>query len=103
MKKASDSKFVTTKRNIFNDQSHANYDLGNEIIYNAKVLKSILYRHNHAYILVGGDITITEHNEAQVAFKNFASSIKGAATDMRYFARSKFFRSYVHKKNFSLI
>ena len=29
--------------------------------------------------------------------------IKGAAIDMRYFARSKFFRSYVHKKNFSLI
>ena len=27
---------------------------------------------------------------------------KGAATDMRYFARSKFFRSYVHKKNFWL-
>ena len=32
-----------------------------------------------------------------------ASSLKHAATDIRYFARSKFFRSYVHKKNFSLI
>ena len=31
------------------------------------------------------------------------NNIKGAATDMIYFARSKFFRSYVHKKNFSLI
>ena len=30
-------------------------------------------------------------------------SIKGAATDMRYFARSKFSRSIVHKKYFSLI
>ena len=29
--------------------------------------------------------------------------LKGAAADMRYFARSKFFRSQVHKKNFSLI
>ena len=29
--------------------------------------------------------------------------LKGAATDMRYYARSKFFRSQVHKKNFSLI
>ena len=28
---------------------------------------------------------------------------KEVATDMRYFARSKFFRSYTHKKNFSLI
>ena len=31
------------------------------------------------------------------------TSVKGAATDMRYFARSKFSRSLVHKKNFSLI
>ena len=31
------------------------------------------------------------------------SSLKGAATDMGYFARSKFSRSLVHKKNFSLI
>ena len=30
-------------------------------------------------------------------------SIKVAATDMRYFARSKFSRSLVHKKNISLI
>ena len=29
--------------------------------------------------------------------------IKGAATDMKYFARSKFSRSLVHKKNFSVI
>ena len=29
------------------------------------------------------------------------SNIKGAVTDMRYFGRSKFSRSLVHKKNFS--
>ena len=29
--------------------------------------------------------------------------VKGAATDIRYFARSKFSRSLVHKKNFSVI
>ena len=29
--------------------------------------------------------------------------LKDAATDMRYVARSKFSRSLVHKKNFSLI
>ena len=27
--------------NIFNDQSNANYDVGNEIIYNIEVVKSI--------------------------------------------------------------
>ena len=32
-----------------------------------------------------------------------AKNIKVAATDMRYFARCKFFGSLVHKKNFGLI
>ena len=36
------SKFVTRKWNIVNDQSNANYDVGNEIIYNTEVLKSNL-------------------------------------------------------------
>ena len=40
LNEASDSKFVTRKCNIVNDQSHANYDVGNEIIYNIEVLKS---------------------------------------------------------------
>ena len=31
------------------------------------------------------------------------SKIKVAVTNMRYFARSKFSRSLVHKRNFSLI
>ena len=34
-----DSRFMTRKWNIFNDQSNANYDVGNEIIYNTEVLK----------------------------------------------------------------
>ena len=37
---ASDSKFLTRKWNIVNDQSNANDDAGNEIIYNTEVLKS---------------------------------------------------------------
>ena len=32
LNEASDSKFVTRKWNIFNDQSYSNYDAGNEII-----------------------------------------------------------------------
>ena len=36
------------KWNIINDQSDANYDVGNEIIYNAEVLKSNLFEYNDA-------------------------------------------------------
>ena len=38
LNEASDSKFVTNKWNIVNDQLNANYDVGNDIIYNTKVL-----------------------------------------------------------------
>ena len=59
MIEASDSKFVTRKWNIVNDQSNANYDAENEIIYNIEVLKSNFCDYNDAYILVRGDITVT--------------------------------------------
>ena len=52
---------MTGKWNILNDQSHANYDVGNEVIYNTEVLKSNLCDCNDAYILIRG--------ETQVAFK----------------------------------
>ena len=38
LNEASDSKVVTDKWNIVNDQLNVNYDVGNEIIYNTKVL-----------------------------------------------------------------
>ena len=66
MNEASDSKFVTREWNIFNDQSNANYDVGNE------VLRSNLCDYNDAYILVRGNITITGHQATQVAFTNCA-------------------------------
>ena len=59
MNNANDSKFVTRKWNIVNDNSKANYNAGNEIIYNTGVLKSNLCNCNDAYILVKGDITVT--------------------------------------------
>ena len=34
---------------------------------------------------------------------NLVTSLTAAVTDMRYFARSKFSKSLVHKRNFSLI
>ena len=42
LNEANDSKFVTRKWNIINDQLNANYDVGNEIICNSEVLKSNL-------------------------------------------------------------
>ena len=41
MNEAIDSKFMTRKWNIGNDQSNANYDVGNEINYNTEVLNLI--------------------------------------------------------------
>ena len=38
---ANDSKFGTRKWNIVNDLSHANYEVGNEIIYNKNALTLI--------------------------------------------------------------
>ena len=42
LNEASDSKFVTRKLSNVNDQSNANYDAENKIIYNTEELKSNL-------------------------------------------------------------
>ena len=76
MNDASDSKFVTRKWNIVNDNSRANYDEGNETTYNTEVLKFNLCDYNDAYILLRGDITVTVAPQIQVAFKNCAPLIK---------------------------
>ena len=55
---------------------NANYDVGNEIIWNAEVLKSNLCDYNDAYILVKGDIANIGHQVTQVAFKNVAPVTK---------------------------
>ena len=65
-----DSKFVTRKWNIVNDNSKVNYDEGNEITYNSEVLKSNLRDYNDAYILVRGDITVIAAPQIQLGFKN---------------------------------
>ena len=59
LNEGNNSKFVTRKCNIVNDNSKANYDVGKKIIYNMEVLKSNLCNNNDAYILVRGDITAT--------------------------------------------
>ena len=55
MNEAIDSKFVTRKWNIVNENSKSNYNSANEITYNTEVLKSIFSNYNDAYILVRGD------------------------------------------------
>ena len=63
-------KFLTRKWNIVSDHLNANYDVGNEVNYNAEVLKSNLFYYNDAEILVRGDIVTAAHNiPTQVAFK----------------------------------
>ena len=41
LNEAKDSKFVTRKWNIFNDNSNANYGVGNEINYDKEVINLI--------------------------------------------------------------
>ena len=77
LNEASDSKFVASKWDIFNDQSNRDHDVGNEIINNADVLKTNLCDHSDAYILVRGDITLAGRNLAtEVAFQICASFTK---------------------------
>ena len=58
LNEANDSKFVTRKWNIVNDNSKSNYDVTNEITYNTEILKSNLFDYDTAYILVTSNITI---------------------------------------------
>ena len=76
MNQANDSKFVTRKWNIVNDQSNVNYGVRNEIVYNTDVLKSNCCDYNDAYILVRGDITVAATSATQVSFKNCAPLTK---------------------------
>ena len=76
LNKPNDSKFVTRKWNIVNDNSKSIYDAINEIIYNTEILKSNLCDYNNAYILVRGDITVVAAPATQVAFENCAPFTK---------------------------
>ena len=57
-------------------QWNANYDVGNEIIYNTEVVISNLCDFNGAYILVRSGITVIAAPSTQVSFKNCVSFIK---------------------------
>ena len=66
---------MTRKWSIVNDNSKANYRVGNEIIYNTYVLRSNLCDYD-VNILVRGDFAIIGHQVTQVAFKNYAPLTK---------------------------
>ena len=53
-----DSKFVTRKWNIVNNNSTSSCAEANEITYNTEISKSNLCGYNDAYILVTGNITV---------------------------------------------
>ena len=74
LNEANDSKFVTRKWNIVNDYSKRN--VRNETTYATEVLKSNLCDYNNAYILVGGNITVTAAGATQVAVKNYVPFTK---------------------------
>ena len=70
-----DSKLVTRKWNIVNDQSDSNFEVGNEIVYNTEVLKRNLCDYNDTYNLVRCYITVTVAPAIQVSFKNCATNV----------------------------
>ena len=63
LNESNDSKFMTKKLSIANDQWNTNYDVGNKIIYNTEVLKSNRCDYINAHIL-------------EVSFKNCAPFTK---------------------------
>ena len=76
LNEANDSKFVTRKWNIVNDNSKSNYDATNEITYNIEILKSNLCDYKHVYILVRDDSTPIAAPVTQVSFRNCAPFAK---------------------------
>ena len=71
-----DSKFVTKKWNIVNDNWKTKYNTASEITYNTEISKSNLCDYNDAYVLVTDNITVVAAPAKQVAFKNCAPFTK---------------------------
>ena len=75
------SKFATRKSYVINDQIYTDYGEGSEdgttVIFEAKVVKWKLCDYSDAYILVTGDITVTDGNaNTRVVFTNCAAFTK---------------------------
>ena len=87
LNEANESKSVTRKWKIVNNQSYGKNGERNEVIYNTEVLRSNLSDYNNFYILVKDDIAIKVAPTTQVSFKNWAlftkcmTDIGGATID----------------------
>ena len=72
-------RFVTKKWIEVSDQSEKNYNINKEIRIKTSMLRSDLCDYSSAHIIVKGDITVTNPNNAKrnkaVAFKNNAPFI----------------------------
>ena len=71
---------MTRKWKNFKDQSNANYNAGNEIIYNTDVLKCNLCDLNDTYIPVRKNVRITRNAASRVAFKKCTPLINDGTT-----------------------
>ena len=103
--------------NIANDNSKANYNVGNEIIYNKEVLKSNFCGYSDAYILVKGNISVTAAPITPANFKNSApitkclTKINGATIDdaenldfvMSVYNLIEYSSNYSEKQNFMVL
>ena len=76
LNETNDSKFVTRKWNIVNDNWKTKYNTTNEINYNTEISKSNLCHYNDAYVLVTDNITVVAAPATQVAFKNYVPFTK---------------------------
>ena len=65
-------RFITKKLIEVNDQSGGNYNVNKGIKIKASMLRSDLCHFNDAYILVKGDITLEDDNDANKKNKNLA-------------------------------
>ena len=80
LNESGDSKFVTRKWKNVKDQSNANFNAGNEIIYNTDVLKCNLCDLNDTYIPVRKNVRITRNAASRVAFKKCTPLINDRTT-----------------------
>ena len=74
--KAGESSFVRRKSYIVYIHSNTYFAVGNQIIYNAEILKYSLWDYNNAFTLVRGNITVVGIHKTQTELKNCESFIK---------------------------
>ena len=88
------SKFVTKKWYIIDSESNGNYSKNDEIKFLKRSIESSLCDYSDAYILVTGNIIVTNNTATQVAFKNCATFEK---------FRTEIYENFVDETDFNNI